>query len=45
VIDSTVAGAWDRGRGSVMLDSEEKQLYLGATAILIFAMALIYFQQ
>jgi len=28
-----------------MLDSEEKQLYLGATAILIFAMALIYFQQ
>jgi hypothetical protein len=28
-----------------MLDPEEKELYLGWTAMLIFAMALVYFQQ
>jgi hypothetical protein len=28
-----------------MLDREEKELYLGWTAILIFAMVLVYFQQ
>jgi hypothetical protein len=28
-----------------MLDREEKELYVGWTAILIFAMALVYFQQ
>jgi len=28
-----------------MLDREEKELYVGWTAILIFAMARVYFQQ
>jgi len=28
-----------------MLDREEKELYIGWTAILIFAMAFVYFQQ
>jgi hypothetical protein len=28
-----------------MLDPEEKELYLGWTAMLIFAMSLVYFQQ
>jgi hypothetical protein len=28
-----------------MLDREEKELYVGWSVILIFAMALVYFQQ
>jgi hypothetical protein len=32
-------------RGLAVLDREEKELYVGWTAILIFAMALVYFQQ
>jgi hypothetical protein len=31
--------------GPAMLDQEEKELYLDWTAMLIFAMALVYFQQ
>jgi hypothetical protein len=32
-------------KGLAMLDREVKELYIGCSMILIFAMALVYFQQ